>query len=375
MKHFLEYTLPAERIAQRPIGRGEARAQSKLLRASFKPHVPNSLEISNHSFNEILGFLRKGDVLVLNDTEVVPSRFFVSFPNVERKIEILLTLQRSSSANVETWEALAKPMRKLKEGIVFDLEEGLECTCLGRTENNSRVLLEIRTKDKGPSVSWRLRTLGLMPIPPYIRGGVADSLDRESYQTVIAKEPGSIACPTAGLHFTEQLLSDISNKGVEVHTVTLHVGTASFSPIRDADIEEHKMLEERYCLKEKTCWAICKAKQEGRRVVVVGTTCVRALESAARQKEYSLLSGDDTGASSFSGRDTRFLSTDLFITPGFDFKVVDCLITNFHQPCSTHLLLVGAFAGSNNIERIYNHALNGDYRFLSYGDSMMLEPV
>jgi S-adenosylmethionine:tRNA ribosyltransferase-isomerase len=265
-------------------------------------------------------------------------------------------------------------MRRHKDGLQFGFADGLSAKCLGRTETDNRVLLEIRSNDSSKSVGARLSELGLMPIPPYIRGGMADDLDRETYQTVMANEPGSVACPTAGLHFSERLLHEISDKGVKIATITLHVGTASFAPIRDADIAEHQMTEERYCLSERTCREICSAKQEGRRVVVVGTTCVRALESGARTAEYALLTGDDSEADSFDARDQSFIGTDLFITPGFGFRVVDCLITNFHQPCSTHLLLVGAFAGCQNIKTIYHHALAGDYRFLSYGDSMLLEP-
>ncbi len=374
--YFLDYTLPKEKIASRPIGRGENRSLSKLLYANFRYLKKDSLKVKDEVFFNLSKILKSGDLLILNNSKVFPSRFFVNLSSLSsKKVEVLLTRRLEKKEDIELWEAMAKPMKQIKKNISFSLSSSLKARSLGRNKSLDRVILEITKKDfkKTPNkIEELLSNSGLMPIPPYIRDGKADDLDRETYQTVLANKPGSVACPTAGLHFSKSLLEALKEKGVRIETITLHVGTASFSPIRNGNIEEHKMQKEYYSISDKTAKAIFKAKKENRRVIAVGTTCVRSLESAVRKDSYSMLSGDEKGLENLS-EEGRFLDTNLFITPGFKFKVVDCLITNFHQPLSTHLLLVDAFSGSEIVELIYNHALKGDYRFLSYGDSMFLE--
>ncbi|MCC6931708.1 MAG: tRNA preQ1(34) S-adenosylmethionine ribosyltransferase-isomerase QueA [Deltaproteobacteria bacterium] len=354
--NFLNYLLPDERIAQRPIGKGEARSRSKLLVAL--PSASQVTIVDDYYFN-IAKYLQAGDLLVMNKSRVIPARFFIS-PDSFGEIEILLLQHISGEEGVyvQHWEALAKPMKRLKEGLVYRLADELYAKILGRGTNGDKVLIELCSKSNVHTVFDLISRFGSMPIPPYIRAGHSDDEDKETYQTIYASDLGSIAAPTAGLHFTEPLLAKLATHGVEVHYLTLHVGSSSFLPIRESQIDSHKMSCEYYSISRQTARAIEHAKSSGRRIVAVGTTTLRALES------YFLLANND--------HSEAIKSTNIFITPGFNFKAVDVLITNFHQPQSTHLLLVAAFSGANNIEAIYNHALANDYRFLSYGDGMIL---
>ena len=363
---FLDYELPQDRIAQRPIGKGDARSNSRLLCARLRT---GDLRIDDYHFSDLPRFLESGDLLVLNNTQVMPCRFFVKTDPDCSDVEVLLVRRCRESNNINLWEALARPMKRLKKGVEYKLSATISGVCCGRTPDGSRILLEL--KSAGGSIDEDINIEALMPIPPYIRGGRSDVDDRESYQTIYARKPGSIAAPTAGLHFTSQLIRELDQKGIKCCDVTLHVGSASFIPIRDGEIASHKMAVESYEIPIETAGAIYQAKKEGRRVIIVGTTSLRALESAVRTPQYSFLDGLEDIKKVESG---RLMETDLYITPGFDFRVADVLITNFHQPRSTHLLLVAAFIGADAVKSIYNHAMNLDYRFLSYGDGMMLIP-
>ena len=371
---FLDYHLPDEKIAQRPIGQGSDRSNSKLLHASIAGN--KQLHIENKHYSDLPNILKSGDLLVLNNSKVLPCRFFVKTDYSEIEILFVRSISVASGAE-ETWEVLARPMKRLKIGKVFNLCPGLNAVAERRGDDNpGRLLLRVykdNTTETG-SVGALLQKHALMPIPPYIRGGHADAQDRETYQNIYAETFGSIAAPTAGFHFTEELFNEFSRHGIEKAYITLHVGTASFTPIRECDVEHHKMDVEHYEITSEVAQKICNAKAAGRRVVVVGTTCLRALEAAVRTPELAFLSGKFGGETKNSQTGQIFKQqTDLFITPGFDFKVADGLITNFHQPKSTHLLLVASFVGEENAAKIYQHALNSNYRFLSYGDGMLLD--
>ncbi len=350
---FLEYELPKERIAQQPAVRTGERSDARLLHAR---RLPRGLTIDDRRVWELPQILRRGDLIVLNDSRVRPSRFFLKLPETETKAEVLL-LDRTS----EGWEALARPMRKFRDGMQFALSAGISATVLGRTADGNRLRLSLAAMEEG-SVDELIEREGAMPIPGYIRDGVAEESDRDFYQTVFARELGSVAAPTAGLHFTLPLLEELRAAGIEHEFLTLHVGLASFAPVRD--VSAHRMTNESYTIPLRCLEAIRRTKSGGGRVIVVGTTATRALESAALANPSIVSAGS---AEAISG------STELMIQPGFEFQIVDLLMTNFHQPLTTHLLLVAAFIGEEEIEEIYRHALAGEYRFLSYGDSMLLE--
>jgi S-adenosylmethionine:tRNA ribosyltransferase-isomerase len=248
-------------------------------------------------------------------------------------------------------------MRKLRPGDALQLSERLRAEVLGRTESGERLLLRLSAvDDEHGRLEQIIEEDGSMPLPGYIRGGRAEARDREFYQTVFARERGSIAAPTAGLHFTSELLQELERKGVVLGFVTLHVGLASFQPVRD--VESHQMPIERFSVPQETLRAIATAKSSGKRVIAVGTTTTRSLESWFHEAFESCGTWNETA---------------LFIRPGFEFRCVDMLITNFHQPETSHLLLVAAFFGETETSAVYRHALQGPYRFLSYGDAMLLE--
>ncbi len=365
MSSPITYNLPEERIAQRPIGCGFARAQSKLLHAQLDNF--GNLKIYDRVFSDLENLLCPNDLLVLNDSRVLPSRFFIERSGSGGKVEILLVreIDKNSSAAGVVWEALARPMRKLKSGEVLLLSEHLQAEVKGRTEDNQRLILEISTKGTKRSFSEVLFEEGGMPIPPYIRAGHSDNLDRDSYQTVYAQKPGSVAAPTAGLHFTRDLLDRLQAKGIKSAFITLHVGPASFLPVKAQEVTEHPMLVENYEIPESAQSAVRETREKGGRIVAVGTTTVRALESVVLE---------DPSFFKKSKQESCIRKTRLLIHPGFNFQIVDAMITNFHQSASTHLLLVAAFIGEAATRTIYQHALAHEYRFLSYGDAMFLEP-
>lgn len=361
------YMLPPEQIAQQPL---QDRAASRMLIVDRK-----SGSVRDSWFRSFPDVLRPGDLLVLNDTRVVPARLFarragihaqpVSSRNPAAKehlqgsVEVLLTEQH---APLE-WSALVHPGRKLPVGerLSFfaqhdDRAEELLLTAeiVGRGEFGERRL----RFDPVADFDSVLDRIGHMPLPPYIHRA-DENADRERYQTVFAEERGSAAAPTAGLHFSQEILDAILSRGVEIVRLTLHVGLGTFQPVRVEKLEDIRLHTERYTLPQSTAKAVNLARREGRRVIAVGTTTVRTLEHCARISETGELRAH-------SGK------TDMFISPGYEFRVVDGLLTNFHLPQSTLLMLVCAFAGTERVLAAYNHAVAEGYRFFSYGDCMFL---
>jgi S-adenosylmethionine:tRNA ribosyltransferase-isomerase len=348
-----DFELPSELIAQQPPGE---RGHSRMLvvdRASGP--------LCDSIFSELPSFLHPGDLLVLNDSRVIPARLYARRTAVRERelptalIEVLLTEPVADN----TWRALVKPGKKvgLGERLIFPSPAGevaLESEVLDRGEFGER-LLRFKPVDDFYAV---LERIGHMPLPPYIRRDDVDA-DRERYQTVFACERGSVAAPTAGLHFTPLVLETLAANGVEIARVTLHVGLGTFSPLRVDRLSDVQLHRERYTIPAAAAEAVNRAMRDGRRIVAVGTTVVRTLEAAALaspSREVHAHSGD----------------TNIFISPGFEFCVVGALLTNFHLPKSSLLMLVSAFAGRDNVLAAYRHAVQQQYRFFSYGDCMFL---
>lgn len=330
-----DYELPPEAIAQEPAPRGESRLLV-LDREGPERHA---------RVRDLSRLLHPGDLLVLNDTRVIPARLYATRAGGGGgRMEILLVERLAG----REWDALVKPGRRAKPGTVFEFDAGLTAEVIAKDPDGRH-----RLRFSEP-VEGHLDRLGHVPLPPYIQRPDTDE-DRERYQTVYAQNLGAVAAPTAGLHFSAELLREIEAAGIETARVTLHVGIGTFKPVSAERIEEHRMERERYEVSEEAADAIRRA----RRVVAVGTTVVRTLESAA------LAGGGEVrpGAG----------STELFITPGFRFQVVDALLTNFHLPRSTLLMLVSAFAGRERILAAYEEAIRAGYRFYSYGDAMFVE--
>jgi S-adenosylmethionine:tRNA ribosyltransferase-isomerase len=337
-----DFDLPPESIAQRPAPRGTSRLLT-LDRATGA--------VGHGSVADLPSLLRPGDLLVVNDTRVVPARLFGT-DDEGRRAEFLLVERTEDPA---TWDCLAKPGRRAKPGRTFDFGEGLRGTVSGKGEPG-----RYRVVFSGTPLAEALPRVGTTPLPPYIHreGGVADARDAEDYQTVYAREPGAIAAPTAGLHLTTEVLDELHARGVESAPVTLHVGIGTFKPVKVTEVEEHRMEPERGFIPSGTAEAIRRAKEEGRRVVAVGTTSVRSLESSARENGGNVAEGP--------------FETRLFLVPGAEFLVVDALLTNFHLPRSTLLMLVSAFAGREKVLAAYREAVARGYRFFSYGDAMLI---
>lgn len=337
------YELPDGRIAQRPAHPPESAKMLVISRSS------GTLE--HRTFAEIGEFLKPGDLLVFNDTKVIPARLFGKLDGPDGPDVEVVILEEVAQ---HEWSALGFPMRRIRAAERVFFSERLSALVLP-SANEDRLLLRFigaSTDELGAL----LFNHGTMPIPPYIRDGRADDQDRIDYQSIFAVNPGSVAAPTASLHFTEDLISQLKSRNqCAIERITLHVGTASFQPILVNGVLR-KPGHERFVVPESVLSAIQKTKQAGGRVVAVGTTVVRALETAARR-------GAVAGAVEL---------TDLFIEPGFEFKIVDALVTNFHQPRTTHLLLVEALLGAELLDRSYVAALKDNYRFLSYGDGMLI---
>jgi S-adenosylmethionine:tRNA ribosyltransferase-isomerase len=336
-----DYHLPDELIAQTPI---EPRDQSRLMVVPMS----NGL-VSHRRFFDLPDLLRKGDVLVFNDSRVIPARLYGRRDGSDGKIELLL-LDRLSD---KVWRALVKPGRRMTLGARFTVtNRNGEAVVSGRVTE----VEEAGTRIVKFSNEDGFRSAGVVPLPPYIHEKLDDP---ERYQTVYSRQEGSVAAPTAGLHFTPELLSDIRCRGVETVFVTLHVGWDTFRPINTDDPSAHEMHSEAWELSSGAADSVNQAKADGRRVISVGTTAVRLLEHAALVNKSS-----DRVITAGSGR------ANLFIQPGFDFKVVDALITNFHLPKSTLLMMVSALAGRELVLRVYNEAVSERYRFYSFGDAM-----
>lgn len=333
------YDLPEELIAQHPLDRRE---QSRLLYLNRQ-----SGEYADKHFFEIADLLRPGDLLVANNSKVIPARIMGNKES-GAKAEILLLRDRGN----DTWEAIVKPGKRLGEGAVVLLPQGASAKIIEVLPDGNRIVKF--DYDKSVTFVELLDTIGAMPLPPYITETLKD---KSRYQTVYAKLDGSAAAPTAGLHFSNELIEALKDKGVGFAELTLHVGLGTFRPVKENDIEHHLMHSERYILNPETAELINKTIENGGRIIAVGTTSVRTLESV--YKKHGKIVAD-------SGE------TDIFIFPGYKFNVIDGLITNFHLPESTLIMLVSAFAGHDNIMNAYKHAVNEKYRFFSFGDAMMI---
>ena len=335
-----DYYLPEELIAQTPL---EKRDESRLLVLDKKTG-----EIEHKHFYDIIDYLNKGDTLVLNDTKVLPARLIGVKEETNAVIEVLLL----KNLEGDKWECLVKPARRIKEGTIVSFGEGkLKAKCCGVFDEGIRhfeliyngILLEI------------LEELGTMPLPPYIHEKLED---QSRYQTVYAKEVGSAAAPTAGLHFTEELLNKIKNKGINIVYVTLHVGLGTFRPVSVEDVEEHEMHSEFYTMNEDVADILNNTRKNGGKIISVGTTSTRTLETImGLYNEFKACSG----------------WTNIFIYPGYEFKGIDALITNFHLPKSTLVMLVSTLAGRENILNAYKTAVDEKYRFFSFGDAMFIK--
>lgn len=331
------YDLPEELIAQHP---AEPRDSARLL-----VYHKNSGKIEDKHFYDIIDYLRPGDVLVVNDTKVIPARIYGYRDTTGGKIEFLL----HKRVDLTDWEVLAKPARKALPGNIIRFSDKLYAEVLSCGEDGIR---QVRFHFDGVFEDI-LREIGEMPLPHYIHEKLEDD---EQYQTVYARESGSSAAPTAGLHFTEELLEKIKAKGVEIVKVLLHVGLGTFRPVKTDEIIDHKMHSEYYCVTKEAADAVNKAKSEGRRIIAVGTTSVRVLESATFDGKLQEKSG----------------FTEIFIYPPYKYKMVDALITNFHLPESTLVMLVSAFIGRENTLAMYKYAVEQKYRFFSFGDACFL---
>ncbi len=334
-----DYYLPEELIAQVPI---KERDHSRLLVLD-----KNTGEIIHERFDNIINYLDKGDVLVVNNTKVLPARLIGTKEDTNAVIEVLMLKDLGDNK----WECLSKPAKRVKEGTIIKFSPELSAKCIGIGEEGIRhfefiyngIFYEI------------LDRLGEMPLPPYIHEKLKE---KDRYQTVYAKEVGSAAAPTAGLHFTKELIEKIKEKGIIYEEITLHVGLGTFRPVSVEDVTKHKMHSEFYSMTKETANVLNRAKKEGRRIISVGTTTTRTLETILRDNdEFKEISG----------------WTDIFIYPGFKFKAIDALITNFHLPKSTLVMLVSAFASKEKIMHAYNEAVKEKYRFFSFGDAMFIK--
>ena len=333
------YELPEELIAQTPLGQRDASRMLHLDRVTG--------EIEHRHFTDILDYLRPCDCLILNDTRVLPARIYGVKEETGAVVEFLLLKQRE----LDLWECLCKPGKRAKPGTVFSFGDGrLTGTVTDVTDDGGRV---VRFSYDGNFYAI-LEEIGQMPLPPYIHEKLED---QERYQTVYSNELGSAAAPTAGLHFTPELLKKVEDMGVAIGKVTLHVGLGTFRPVKVDNIEEHKMHSEHYWMPKETADLINRTKENGGRVIAVGTTSCRTLESVATKLGH--IAEDEDW-------------TSIFIYPGYEFKAMDGLITNFHLPESTLIMLVSAFAGYDHTMNAYAEAVKERYRFFSFGDSMMI---
>ena len=336
-----DYHLPERLIAQTPLA---DRAASRLLVLDRQTSQKQDLH-----FDQIINFLNPGDALVVNETRVIPARLFGIKPETGGHLEVLLL----NNTQGNQWECLIKPARRAKTGtqIVFGEDGRLTATVISEGDHGGRI---IDFSYEGVFLEI-LESLGQMPLPPYIKERLEDA---DRYQTVYAKENGSAAAPTAGLHFTDELLEAIKAKGVEIIPLVLHVGLGTFRPVSADSIEDHEMHAEYYQLSKESADAIQAVQARGGKIFAVGTTSVRTLETIAAKYDGQVKA--DSGW------------TQIFISPGFEFKVVDHLITNFHLPCSTLVMLVSAFYNREAVLAAYEHAVEAEYRFFSFGDSMLI---
>lgn len=333
------YNLPEELIAQTPI---KNRSESRLLVMDKETG-----EIEDKIFKNIKDYFKKGDVLVLNDTKVLPARIFGNKIDTGAHIELLLL----KNIEGDIWECLSRPFKRLNVGTILSFTDNLTCEVI---EKKQEGIVIVKFSYEGIFIEI-IEKLGLMPLPPYIHESLED---QSRYQTVYAKYLGSAAAPTAGLHFTNELLEEIKEMGVEILYVTLHVGIGTFRPVAEEDITKHVMHSERYKMTKEVADKLNKAKNEGRKIYAVGTTSTRTLESI--MTKYGVFKECEE-------------DTNIFIYPGYKFKAIEGLITNFHLPKSTLLMLVSAFSTRENILKAYKHAVDNKYRFFSFGDAMLIK--
>lgn len=340
-----DFDLPERLIAKYP---SEKRSSSRMLHLNGQ-----NGDVVHKKFIDIVDLLNEGDLLVFNNTRVIPARLFGQ-KETGGKVEVLL----ERVLNDGTALAHVKASKSPKPDTLIILEGGLKTRVVARKEDLFHIEF-IQVGDSKQSVFDMLEQYGHMPLPPYIDRADEES-DKERYQTVYNKTPGAVAAPTAGLHFDETILQAIQNKGVNTAFVTLHVGAGTFQPVRVENIEEHKMHAEYAEVSQEVVDLVNETKAQGKRVIAVGTTSVRSLESAAKDTEDDLIS-------------PFFSDTSIFIYPGFEFKIVDCLLTNFHLPQSTLMMLISAFATREQVMHAYKEAIEKEYRFFSYGDAMFIE--
>lgn len=335
-----DFDLPEELIAQTPL---KDRTSSRLLVVDKTTH-----SIEDKHFSDLLDELEEGDTLVVNNTRVLPARLYGTKEETGAHIEALLL----TNTEGDKWETLVKPAKRMKVGSVVSFGDGrLKATVVEELEQGGRI---IEFSYEGVFLEV-LESLGEMPLPPYIKERLED---KERYQTVYAKENGSAAAPTAGLHFTEELMQKIREKGVNIVPVTLHVGLGTFRPVSVDSLEDHKMHSEYYNVSKETADMIEATKKAGKRVIAVGTTSIRTLETVARDNDGHVV--PESGW------------TDIFISPGYEFRVVDAFVTNFHLPKSTLVMLVSAYLGREFTLEAYQHAIEERYRFFSFGDAMFV---
>ena len=334
-----DFYLPEKLIAQTPL---EKRDSSRLLVLDKETG-----EITHESFSNIIEYLNEGDVLVLNDTKVMPARILGTKEETGAVIELLMLKE----VEKDTWEVLSKPAKRVKVGTIVKFSNKLKAECVGIGEEGIRIFKFIYS-----GIFYEiLDELGEMPLPPYIHEKLKD---KDRYQTVYAKNIGSAAAPTAGLHFTKELMDKIKGKGIKIEYITLHVGLGTFRPVSVDDVTNHKMHSEFYQMDKKTAEVLNEAKKNNNRIISVGTTSTRTLETIMN------LYGEFKECSGW---------TDIFIYPGYEFKAITSLITNFHLPKSTLIMLVSALAGKENILNAYSQAVKNEYRFFSFGDSMFIK--
>lgn len=337
---IFDFHLPEELIAQVPLTN---RTDSRLMVLNKETG-----EIKHEVFKNITNYLRAGDCLVLNDTKVLPARLFGVKKDTGAKIEVLLLKQLEG----DQWETLVKPAKRVKEGTEIQFGDGLlTAVCTGTADHGGRIF-EFNYEGIFYEV---LDKLGEMPLPPYIKEQLDD---KDRYQTVYAREPGSAAAPTAGLHFTEELLKEVAAMGVRIAFITLHVGLGTFRPVSVDDVEGHDMHSEFYVMTKETAQLLNEVRAGGGRIITVGTTSTRTLETIASENDGKFIEASGW--------------TNIFIYPGYDFKAIDGMITNFHLPKSTLIMLVSALAGREQILHAYNTAVQEKYRFFSFGDAMFI---
>ena len=337
---LFDFELPRERIAEHPANPRDAARMLDLSGEGMQDRI----------VRELPDILRSGDLLISNDTRVIPARLFGK--RGDAKVEVTLHKQEG----LGTWVAFAKPAKKLRIGETFKVNDEFEAEVLAKKDGGE---VTLRFNKSGADLIAALEKYGVMPLPPYIRrdaGG--DDQDKSDYQTIFAQKDGAVAAPTAGLHFTPELLANLDARGINRRTITLHVGAGTFLPVKVDDTDDHKMHAEWGSISKEIADLINETRANGGRMVAVGTTSLRLLESAARE---------DGVVEPFEAE------TDIFITPGYKFRAVDMLLTNFHLPRSTLFMLVSAFAGFDRMKAAYQHAIDNEYRFYSYGDCSLLE--